>query len=121
MTRKILTLATSSFAFLISFIGLAYGQETAEAVVSTAPAWFDPSILQYLALGGGLGLGIAAVGSGLGQGKAVASAMDGISRNPQAAGAMFVPMLLGLAFMEALVIFNLIFAFVFFAAVNGAF
>lgn len=117
MIRKIAFIGTGCFGFLVALVGVAYGQEATE-LVNAGPVWLDPSILQYLAIGGGLGLGAAAVGCGLAQGKAVAAAMDGISRNPQAAGPMFVPMLLGLAFMEALVIFNLIFAFVFIAAMG---
>ena len=47
-------------------------------------------------------LGIAAFGSALGQGRMAASAMESIGRNPNAAGQIFTPMLLGLAFIEAL-------------------
>ena len=72
---------------------------------------------KWLALSAGLGLGIAAMGCGLGQGKMVASAMDGIARNPGAAKDMFVPMILGLAFIEALTIYALIFVFIFKAAI----
>jgi F-type H+-transporting ATPase subunit c len=47
----------------------------------------------------------------------VAAAMEGIARNPGAAKDMFVPMILGLAFIEALTIYALIFVFIFKAAV----
>lgn len=76
-----------------------------------------PGFLHWLALSSGFGLGIAAMGSALGQGRMMASAMEGISRNPEAAKDMFVPMILGLAFIEALTIYALIFVFVFTAAV----
>jgi F-type H+-transporting ATPase subunit c len=39
------------------------------------------------------------------------SAMNGIGRNPEAAGKIFVPMLLGMAFAEAIAIYALIIAF----------
>jgi F-type H+-transporting ATPase subunit c len=52
------------------------------------------------------GMGIAAFGCGLGQGKIGAAALEGIARNPGAAGAIFTPMLLGLAFVETLVLFT---------------
>lgn len=58
-----------------------------------------------------LTLGIAAFGGTFAQGKIVSSAMDGISRNPQAQGDMFIPMILGLAFIESLVIFALIYKY----------
>src|SRR5665213_756762 len=74
-------------------------------------------IAKYLALASGVGLGLAALGCGLGQGKMVASAMEGIARNPGAAKYMFVPMILGLAFIESLTIYALIFVFIFKAAI----
>jgi len=52
------------------------------------------------------GMGIAAFGCGLGQGKIGAAALEGIARNPGAAGSIFTPMLLSLAFVETLVLFT---------------
>ena len=63
------------------------------------------------AIGAGLALGIAAFGGGLGQGKIGAAAMDGIARNPQAADKMQTPMILGLVFVETLVLFTFLIAF----------
>jgi F-type H+-transporting ATPase subunit c len=45
---------------------------------------------------------------GLAQGKAIASAAEGIARNPGAAGAIRILLLLGLAFIESLSLFTLI-------------
>jgi len=56
-------------------------------------------------IGAGLAIGLAALGGALGQGRAAGSALDGIARNPQASGKIFVPMIIGLAFMESLVLF----------------
>jgi F-type H+-transporting ATPase subunit c len=64
-----------------------------------------------VAIGAALAIGLAALGGGLGQGRAAASALDGIARNPQASGKIFVPMILGLALIESLVIYGLIIAF----------
>ena len=63
------------------------------------------------ALAAGLGIGIAAVGAGLGQGRAVAAAMESIGRNPNAADRIQTPMIIGIAFMEALAIYALVIAF----------
>jgi F-type H+-transporting ATPase subunit c len=52
------------------------------------------------------GMGIAAFGCGLAQGKIGAAALEGIARNPGAAGSIFTPMLLSLAFVETLVLFT---------------
>ena len=64
----------------------------------------------YIALGAGLGIGIAAFGGALAQSRAAAAALDGIARNPGAAGKIFTPMILGLALIESLVIYALIIA-----------
>jgi len=64
-----------------------------------------------IAVGAGLGIGIAALGPGLGQGRAVAAAMESIGRNPNAADRVQTPLIIGLAFMEALAIYALVIAF----------
>jgi F-type H+-transporting ATPase subunit c len=66
----------------------------------------------YIAIGAALAIGLAAFGGGLGQGRAAASALDGVARNPQASGKILVPMILGLALIESLVIYGLIIAFI---------
>lgn len=45
-------------------------------------------------------------------GKIVAAAMTAIGRNPEAAGKIFVPMLLGMAFAEAIAIYSLVVVFI---------
>ena len=64
-----------------------------------------------IGLGAGIGIGIAALGCGMGQGKLAASAMESIGRNPNSAGQIFVPMIIGLAFIEALTLYALVIAF----------
>ena len=59
----------------------------------------------------GFGMGLAALGCGIGQGRAAGAALDGICRNPNAYDKAFTPMLLGLAFIESLVIFTFVIAF----------
>lgn len=44
-------------------------------------------------------------------GKIVSKAMEAIGRNPEAADKLFVPMLLGAAFAEAIAIYALVVAF----------
>lgn len=44
-------------------------------------------------------------------GQIVAKAMESIGRNPEAAGKLFVPMLLGAAFAEAIAIYSLVVVF----------
>lgn len=59
-----------------------------------------------------IGLGIAAVGSALALGKAVSSAMEATGRQPEAATKILINMATGCAFIEALTIYALVFAFV---------
>ncbi len=68
----------------------------------------------YKPLGVGLaiiGFGVAAGLGGLGQGKIGAAALEGTARNPSAAGKIQTMMILGLAFVESLVIFALVIVF----------
>jgi F-type H+-transporting ATPase subunit c len=59
-----------------------------------------------IAIAVAFGIGLAAFGGAFGQGRAASAALEGISRNPNAADKVFVPMLLGMAFIESLVLFT---------------
>jgi F-type H+-transporting ATPase subunit c len=63
------------------------------------------------ALAAGLAVGLAAIGAALAQGRATASAMESIGRNPNSAGSIFTPLLLGLALMEAIALYGFVIAF----------
>ncbi len=62
------------------------------------------------ALGAGLGIGIAAAGGAIGQGRATGEACAGLARNPGAGGRIQIMLLIGLAFMESVVIYALVIA-----------
>ncbi len=64
-----------------------------------------------LALAKGLTMAIGGIGPALGIGRLVAKAMESIGRNPESAGKIFVPMLLGAAFAEAIAIYSLVVVF----------
>ncbi len=66
----------------------------------------------YASLAAGLAIGIAAFGGSLGQGKTATAALEGIARNPSASGKIFVPMIIGLALIESLVLYAFVIAFV---------
>jgi F-type H+-transporting ATPase subunit c len=59
-------------------------------------------------LAAGLAIGLGAIGPGLGLGIAVSKAMEALGRNPEAAGAIFVPYILGIALTEAIGIYALV-------------
>ena len=58
-------------------------------------------------LAAAIGVGIATIGTGIGQGIATGKAVEGIARQPEAAGKIMVPFILGLAIMETLVLYAL--------------
>lgn len=66
----------------------------------------------WIAMAAALSIGLSALGGTLGQGRAAAAALEGIARNPGASGKVFVPMILGMALMESLVLFGLLIAFI---------
>jgi F-type H+-transporting ATPase subunit c len=76
----------------------------------------NASVQKYAALAAGIGFGLAAGLAGLGQGRVGASAVEGVARNPGAAARIQTIMILGLVFIESLVIFTLV---IMFAIVNA--
>lgn len=90
--------------FLLLLAGsMMFGQETAKA--KTTLGEYGGVIT------GGFALAIAAAACGLAQGKAVASACEGVARNPGAAKIIQLFLILGLAFIESLVLYVLLIAF----------
>ncbi len=77
----------------------------AGAAVQAAPhavGYFTGTVLAV-----GLGLGIAASGCGVGMGIAVSRAVEGISRQPEATPKIQLNLILGMAFIESLVLYTL--------------
>lgn len=86
----------------------AFAQEAGKGVLIN-PA--TAGILGHVAIGIGIMMGLAVLGGTLGQSKAAASALDGIARNPAAAGKFTGPLILSLALMESLVLFAFLISF----------
>lgn len=63
-----------------------------------------------IAMAAGFGMAIAAAGCGIAQSRAIASALEGIARNPSAAGAIRGSMIFGLVLIESLAIYALLIA-----------
>lgn len=59
-------------------------------------------------IGAVVGFGIAAGLCGIGQGRVAAAACEGLARNPGAYKGVPLPLILGLVFIETLVIFTLV-------------
>ncbi|MBW1704690.1 MAG: ATP synthase F0 subunit C [Deltaproteobacteria bacterium] len=104
MTRKIVLSLLLSVIVCLGIAAVAMAEETAAA--GGGGEWKDWG----LAIGSGIGLALAALGGALGQGRVASAALEGIARNPGAADRMFVPMIIGLALIESLVLYTFIIA-----------
>jgi F-type H+-transporting ATPase subunit c len=93
-------------------VALAADQTAGAPAEATAEKGLPPEVKMAIAIGAGIGIGIAAFGGALGQGRGLAAALEGIARNPAAAGKMFGPMIIGLAMIESLVIYALLIAII---------
>lgn len=107
MVRRLSIMAVTALGMLLASPLLAMAQQGA------ASGGGDTGLRAGLiGLGAGLGLGIAALGCGIGQGKLAASAMESIGRNPNSTNQLFVPMIIGLAFVESLTLYALVISFI---------
>jgi len=70
----------------------------------------ENDVVMAKSIAAALAIGLAAFGGSLGQGRAAAAALEGIARNPNASGKLLVPMILGLALIESLVIYAFVIA-----------
>jgi F-type H+-transporting ATPase subunit c len=113
-TLKILS-SLATLLVILGFSPAAFAQGADAAVRTQGLA----SNFGLIALAAGLGIGIAALGGGIGQGRAAAAALDGIARNPGAAGQIRGPMILGLALIESLVIYALIISLLLVLKINA--
>ena len=69
----------------------------------------EPEVMKFLAKA--IIMAAAAIGPSMGIGMLVTKAMESIGRNPESSGKIFVPMLLGAAFVEAIAIYCLVVVF----------
>ena len=98
--KKLNYLLGAGVAFLAP--AMAFAEEPVAAATAAA-AEGRP----FYALAKGFAVGVAALACALAQGRIVGTAVEGIARNPGASGQIFTPMLLGVAFVETLLIFTL--------------
>ena len=70
------------------------------------------------AVGAGLCMGIGAIGPAIGEGNAVGKALEGMARQPEAAGNLRTNMILGCAITETTGIYSLLISFLILFATN---
>ena len=91
---------------VVAAASVAFAEEGAAAAAGGS------NVKTFIALAAGFGIAIAAFGGALGQGKAIAAGLEGIARNPSAQNKFFIPMIVGLALIESLVIYALVISFI---------
>jgi F-type H+-transporting ATPase subunit c len=96
--------SVAAFAAVLMTAGVAAAEEAGVNVLAQEHGGL-------MAIAVAIGIGIAAFGGAFGQGRAASAALEGISRNPNASDKVFVPMILGLAFIESLVLFTWVLMF----------
>ena len=72
-----------------------------------------------LALAIGIGLPIGVIGAGIGQGLATAFAVQGVARQPEAAGDVRGTMLLTAALVEGVALFVVVICFLIYNTISG--
>ncbi len=108
MFRKATLLFLLSLLF-VAVASVAFGSEGAPAAPAAGGA---DNVKMVIALAAGFGIAIASFGGAISQAKAIAAGLEGIARNPSAQNKIFIPMIVGLALIESLVIYTLVIAFV---------
>jgi F-type H+-transporting ATPase subunit c len=93
--------------FLMALVCMSVAQVAFAQSATDGGSWDFKALA---ALASGLAIGLGAFGGALGQGRAAAAALEGIARNPSAADKIQTPMILGLVFIESLVIYGLVVA-----------
>lgn len=99
--------------FMFTLLGVLFASATAFAQTAGAAEAADNAntIAKWAKLAAGIGFAIAAGLGALGQARVAASAAEGAARNPGASGRIQILMIIGLAFIETLVIFTLVIMF----------
>lgn len=100
-----------SMTFFIGIAGVkAAGSGEGEAVVSEAVQVAEAQATGTKALGAALVVGLAACGGAIAMGLAIAKANEGTARQPEASSRIQTMLMLGLVFIETVVIYALIVA-----------
>ena len=98
-------------AGISGFLATAFVSVAAFAQEHAAAATGGSNTNAIYAISAALAIAIAASFGAVSQAKAAATALEGIGRNPGAAGKVQTPMIIALALIESLVIYALVIAF----------
>lgn len=105
----------ATLMFVLISLGAAGGLGAADAQSPEAGKG-GSSFFLITVLTGGFAMAIGSAAAAFAQGKAIAAALDGIARQPSAAGRIQTAMIIGLAMIESLAIYVLLIALILFFA-----
>ena len=95
----------------MAFFAVATVLMTAVPTLAQDAADNAESVNKYKAIAAGLGFALAAALAAIGQSRVAAAAAEGVARNPGAGARIQTLMILGLVFIETLVLFTLVIVF----------
>ncbi|MGE5236960.1 MAG: ATP synthase F0 subunit C [Acidobacteriota bacterium] len=104
MKKRVLLVLVALVLISVAVPAMAADEGTAAATA------YQRDVGKFLAAA--FAIGLAAFAGALGQAKAIAAACTSMGRNPGAAGPVRITMIIGVAFIESLVIYALLIAFV---------
>ena len=104
MKRFLKVLSLVSLLFPVA----AFAQEHMEAAATAVTA--DPMLAKNIGMA--LAMGLGAIGPGIGIGIIGGKAVEAVGRNPEATGKIQTPMILCIAFAEAVAIYALVVALI---------
>ncbi len=92
-------------------LGVLMSAAPAFAQAASVAADNESSVNKYKAIAAGLGFALAAALAAIGQSRVAGAAAEGVARNPGAGARIQTMMILGLVFIETLVLFTLVVVF----------
>ena len=110
MSRRLLLVLTTMAVVALAFGAPLHAQEAAAA----GAAAVRPEVVRWSIITAGFALAIAAAFGAMSQARGLSAAVEGIARNPSAAGEIRGNLILGLVLIESLVIYVLLISLILF-------
>jgi F-type H+-transporting ATPase subunit c len=103
------------FAFgMMALVAFVFASPLHAQEAAVAAAKGSPEVIKWAIITGGFALAIAAAFGAMSQAKGLSAAVEGIARNPSAAGEIRGNLILGLVLIESLVIYVLLISLILF-------
>lgn len=102
------------FFFVFSMVAVAFALASPLHAQQAAGAPANPEVVRWSIITAGFALAIAAAFGTLAQARGLSAAVEGIARNPSAAGEIRGNLILGLVLIESLVIYVLLISLILF-------